>query len=94
MTKPKLPSDTNLLREMTDYLPMLYFPKSTDDDTIHTIARNEFSRAQDLIRHKYDTDEGSGNSDSPFDTIENDFEQAVYARMRFDSKVTHKHILP
>lgn len=88
MTKPKLPSDTNLLREMTDYLPVLYFPKSTDDDTIHTIARNEFSRAQDLIRRKYDTDEGSGNSNSPFDTIENDFEQAVYARMRFDSKVT------
>ena len=88
MTKPKLPSDATLLREMTDYLHMLYFPKSTDDDTIHTIARNEFSRVLDLIRRKYDTEEEPGNSDSPFDTIEDAFEQAVYARMRFDSKVT------
>lgn len=83
--KPQLPIDTDqLLGEMTGYLPALYFPERGDQDTIHTLAREEFSRVQRIMRREYDTGETPGDSVSPFDAVEEAFEQAVYARVRLD----------
>lgn len=83
--KPQLPIDTDqLLREMTGYLPSLYFPERGDQDMIHTLAREEFSRVQRIMRREYDTGEAPGDSVSPFDAVEEAFEQAVYARIRLD----------
>lgn len=86
--KPQLPIDTDqLLQQMINFLPALYFPDSTDDDTLHALAREEFFRVQDIMRRMYDTDEEPGDSVSPFDEVEEEFEQTVYARIRFDSKL-------
>lgn len=85
--KPQLPEEDLLLRGMTDCLPALYFPENGDDDLIHALARKEFFRVQGLMRLKYDTEEEPGDSDSPFDAVEDEFEQAVYARIRIDPHV-------
>lgn len=85
--KLQLPEEDLLFREMTDCLPALYFPENGDDDKIHALARKEFFRVQELMRLKYDTEEEPGDSDSPFDAVEDEFEQAVYARIRIDPHV-------
>lgn len=86
--KPKLPIDEDvLLQEMLKYIPALYFPENEEDDTIHTLAREEFSRVQNLMRLEYDTEEDPNDSDSPFDAVEEEFEQAVYARIRIDPHI-------
>lgn len=83
--KPQLPIDTDqLLREMTGYLPSLYFPERGDQNMIHALAREEFSRVQRIMRREYDTGETPGDSVSPFDAVEEAFEQAVYTRVRLD----------
>lgn len=84
--KPALPNDSEaLLQKMVGYLPALYFPSNTDDDTIHQLARNEFFRVQKIMRRQYNTEEEENDSQSPFDEVETNFEQAVYERIRFDS---------
>lgn len=85
--KKQLPDEDQLLQEMTDCLPALYFPENEDDDTLHTLVRKEFFRVQGLMRLKYDIEEAPGDSDSPFDAIEDEFEQVVYARIRIDPHV-------
>lgn len=85
--KQQLPNEDQLLQEMTAYLPPLYFPENEGDDAIHTLARKEFFRIQGLMRLKYDTEEIPGDSCSPFDAIEDEFKQAIYARVRTDPHV-------
>lgn len=45
--KKEFPFD-NLYEVMLQYLAPLYFPQSFDDDTIHTLAREEFSVFREL----------------------------------------------
>lgn len=46
--KKEFPFD-NLYEVMLQYLAPLYFPQSLDDDTIHTLAREEFFRVRGII---------------------------------------------
>ena len=54
--KKEFPFD-NLYEVMLQYLAPLYFPQSFDDDTIHTLAREEFFRVQGIICREYEFDE-------------------------------------
>lgn len=88
--KKEFPFD-NLYEVMLQYLAPLYFPQSFDDDTIHTLAREEFFRVQGIICREYEFDEDKYieeyNGFSPFDEVSDDIEQEVYARIRKDSRL-------
>lgn len=78
-----------LYQKMIEYLAPVYFPGSLDEDAITELASEEFCRVRGIICRKYKFDEDKyiqeGDGTSPFDSVCDDVEHEVYARIRKDA---------
>ena len=80
--------DDALYREMTAHMPGCYFPTSLSEDGIHEFAGEEFRRIRNIVCRHYNFDEDKYIQEnagvSPFDSVQDNFEQEVYRRIRKD----------
>jgi len=80
--------DDALYREMTAHMPGCYFPTSLSEDGIHEFAGEEFRRVRNIVCRHYNFYEDKYIQEnagvSPFDSVQDNFEQEVYRRIRKD----------
>ena len=82
----ELPDDDVLYDEMMNLLLPGYDPAQMDDDTVHTLAKEEFSRVCAAICYKFSFDDDAyiseNNGVSPFDFVCDEIEHEVLNRIK------------